>query len=205
MKNDQLITALIGILLCILLILGAVIFISFRPQKPIEPFSTFSLTPSPSLSPGTEPEVASYKIYLNDSFYFSLAMPEEWFVQDFSKAHPQGGSIVAFSPEKLPCESCTYFRNGFYSIHIYNKTSFPEQYAAFQQKMAAVGKHKDYRAVQIGGRDGVFSPDSVAVEHQGWVYEFRLDKDIGKKNIAESKILVKALTTFQFTGLEFGK
>ena len=65
--------------------------------------------------------------------------------------------------------------------------------------------HKDYRPILIDGRNGVYSPDSVAVEHQGFVYEFVLDEDIGSKSIAESKIIVKAISTFQFTGLEFGK
>lgn len=205
MKSDQKVNILIAVLLFILLLIVGIIINTFLPkQKAPEVVSSFQLSPAPKISPTSEPEISSYRTYNNEQYLFSISVPDGWNIQDYSKAHPQGGTVVAFSPQQLPCDSCTYFQNGYFSIKIYNQKTYPEQYALFLQKMNSIGKKEGFKGIVLGKEKAVLFQEGAAVANHGWVYEFILDNK-NYKNATDSKVFLMALTSLAFTGLEFEK
>lgn len=204
MQNQQ-ISVWIAIILCIfgVLFLG---FMFYSPKNSDKStVSTYSWSSSPALSqiPTGEPEVDSWVPFTNDTYLFSMNVPEGWKSQDFQASHPKGGTLIAFSPNDLPCDTCTYIHDGYFSLKIYNAKTDPQAYADFQTKMKNVGKNPEIQGVYIDQKVAELSGSSVAVENQGWVYEFTLDANPENKKLLETKIFQKWVTSFRFTGLIF--
>jgi hypothetical protein len=185
--------------------------IILSPKKElVKPESSFSFAPSvtpqaPSPTQNqAEPVITSWRTYTNNDYEFAIDVPTDWKEQEFKKPD-QKGIIVAFSPNSLPCETCTYFYDGYYSVRVFNSLTDPEYYIDYQKRKALIGKDPNYRQVQLGNSSGVFSGNKVALEHEKYVYELSFDKDQGKANISDSKIFQNAASTFHFTSLQFIK
>jgi hypothetical protein len=169
--------------------------------------STFDPNPpSPSVilptEPATEAIPYSWEDYDNEKFSFKLTYPSEWYKKEY-KRNPKGGIFVAFSPNPLPCEDCSYINSAFFSVKIYSQQTDPESYTAFAQRIKAIGKVEGYNKARLGGVDGVYYKNIFSVENRGWVYELTLEKDLGNPGVDDSQIFKKVLSSFQFTYLIF--
>lgn len=185
----------------ILIILGIV----YQKNDTIKPESTFDLNPTKQAVGGsTEPTVTAWRTYSNLSYNFSIDVPEKWYQEEYPAPPPTGSFVVAFGPEKLPCSTCSYFHNGYYSVRIYNGTTDPDYYKDFQARMANIGKVEGYQGIQLGENKGVMSSNTLAIEHLNNVYELTLDMNAGNSRVNDSKLFQHAVTTFKFTGLTFG-
>lgn len=170
------------------------------------PKSSLVLSPTPTKpAVRTEPQVDNWTQYSNNTYNFSIQIPAKWNIQDFSSQYPTGGTQIAFSPDMLPCNTCTYFYNGFFSVRIYNQKTSPEFYSAYQERVKNIGQNADYQSVTIAEKPAVMYANTVALENQGWVYEFSLDTHQGKDKVIDSKIFQRAVTSLQFTGVVFNK
>lgn len=163
--------------------------------------STYALSPTPTPPGAAEPEVTSWKTYHNDKYNFALDMPADWHVQDYSAFFNNKGTLIAFSPTPLPCETCSYLHDGYFSVRIYNQQTDPQLYDIYKQNVAKLGNDANYRQVTIGSKPALLYGNIVTVENQGWLYEFSLDKDDGKADIMKATIFQRALTSFTFTSL----
>jgi len=157
-------------------------------------------TPTDSLlsSTGPEPEIAEWKKFTNEQYHFSITYPEKWYVQDFQELHPAGGTLIAFGPDELPCGNCSYNRNGYLSLKVYNEKTDPELYAFYTMRVKAIGKSKDYRQVSFNNLQGVATDTTVTLEHNGWVYEFTLDKNNGSAKVDTAPIFQKIVSSLSF-------
>lgn len=194
----------VAVILGVVLITAGVLMLN--QQANIKPESTFSLTPSagPSQSASLkEPDVESWRTYSNGIYNFTVEVPADWKEQEYPSPQPNGGFMVAFSPSDLPCKTCTYFRNGFFSIKLFNQKSDPDYYKDFAARLANIGKSKELQGVQLGKYKGVISGNTVSFDHIDWVYELSLDVRDGTLGINDSKIFQKALSSFRFSELLF--
>jgi hypothetical protein len=174
----------------------------------IKPESTFDINHPASQSATTvtaEPLIDAWRTYINSSYNFSVDVPSEWKEQGYPAPLPSGSFLVAFGPDKLPCRTCTYFRNGYYSVKIYNQTTDPDYFKDFEGRMANVGKSKDFIGLTLGEYKGVLNGNTVAFDHKDWIYELNLDANNGSMSINDSKIFQRAVNSFKFTGLLFNK
>jgi hypothetical protein len=198
------------IFLLFLLLAGifVMIQIQFFQQKPGNTgnkLSTFSLTPTITVQVKQEPRVDSWQRYSNATYSVSFDIPKEWQQQDYAKFYPDGGTLLAFSPDPLPCDTCTYFQNGYFSVRIFNQQTDPVLYEAYLQKVQAVGKNKDYQVVAMGGEQGILAGSTITVAHQQWIYEFALDVNQGTMPVTDSKIFQKAVSSVAFDTLQFSQ
>lgn len=200
-------TAWLAVSIIIGIVLVAVGVLILHKQENIKPESTFDLnTPKTQTKQKfAEPDVSSWLTYSSAAYNFSIDYPSGWQVQEYPSPQPSGGFMVAFSPDKLPCSTCTYFRNGYYSIKIYNQKSDPDYYKDFQTRMANVGKAAGYQGAQIGKYKGVLTDNIAAFDHQDWVIEIDLDANNGNLKIADSALFQHVLTTLHFTELLFNQ
>jgi hypothetical protein len=193
----------ISITLLFLAILGLV----FYPRKvDVAPQSTFDVNPTTSsVTPSTAPDpvVFSWRTYSNDKYNFTVGVPSEWFEQEFSLPDAKEGTLVAFSPDHLPCKTCAYVYDGYFSVKVYNQKTDPDSYAGFTQRMNSISKSKDYQAVLLDGVKGVMFANTFAAENHGYVYELSLDANKGNAKIVDSLIFRRALSSFKFTYLLF--
>lgn len=204
--NSRTVTLWISMFLVFVASLGIGLFLYYRPKNDgPAPVSVINMGAIPSVTQtqGPEPEVTSWKDYNNDTYQFVMSVPDGWNMQDFSASYPKGGTLIAFSPETLPCETCSYLHNGYFSLKIYSKESDREAYDKFQSLLKSPGQGA--QGVSIDGKTGVFSQNVISVENsdQGWVYEFYLDKDNGNAKALDSKIYQRMVSSFRFTGLRF--
>lgn len=172
----------------------------------VEAQSTLLLTPAeaPELSP--EPQIFTWRTYNNDAYYFTIDVPEEWGEQDYSQAYKDGGTLIAFSPDPLPCPTCAYFYNGYYSVRVFSQKSDPGYYADFVNRVRFLSGNKPgYQGVAISGAQGVMFENTIAVEKNGWVYELSLDILQGRAKITDSEIFQKAAASFRFTHVVFNE
>lgn len=188
-------------------VLVAVGVLILHKQDIIRPESTFDINPTKAQSNQnfTEPEVATWLTYSNATYNFSIDYPSGWQTQEYPSPQPGGGFMVAFSPDRLPCNTCTYFRNGYYSVRIYNQKSDPDYYKDFQSRMANVGKAAGYQGAMIGKYKGVLTDNTAAFDHGDWVIEANLDKNDGNLKISDSKIFQHVLSSLRFTELLFNQ
>lgn len=202
--RHAIITSIIVIVFLLILI---AVFFSPNTKKNTSPQSTFELNPSVAVSPTREPEpfVTSWRNYSNDKYNFAIDVPSDWHEQEIEVPGTEGGLLVAFSPNDLPCKTCSYVYDGFYSIKIYNQQTDPQSYAAFIDRANSVGKKEGYQAINLDGIKGVWFQNTLSAQNHGWVYELSLDKDQGQANITESLIFKKALNSFRFTYLLFNE
>lgn len=187
----------------------ALIFVGvliLHQQENIKPESTFSLDKSATQSengPFKDPNVDAWRTYSNASYNFSVDVPADWKEQEYPSPTSNGGLTIAFSPTELPCKTCTYFRNGFYSVKLFNQKSDPDYYKDFTARLANAGKTKDLQGVQLGKYKGVISGNTIAFDHIDWVYELSLDAKDGTLGVNDSKIFQKAVSSFRFNELLF--
>lgn len=186
-------------------VLIAVGMLILHKPSNIQPESTYSLDQKkPAAQKGfSDPLVDSYRTYSNQTYNFTIDVPATWHEQEYPSPQPNGGFMVAFGPDDLPCKTCTYFRNGFFSIRLFNQKSDPDYYKDFQVRLQNAGKAKDSQAVQLGKYKGVISGNTVAFDHLDWVYELSLDANDGNLGVNDSKIFQRAITSFHFIELIF--
>ena len=188
-----------------IIVVGIVLFFSQQKTESV-PLSSFSLSPTtPQATPSfsSEPVVTTWQTYENAPHEFRIQYPSGWQTQEYPS---QTGSMrIAFSPDQLPCGTCSYNQNGYFSILIYNTDTDPLLYSTFMERMGKVGKVAGYIPITILDSQGVFSENSAAFEYKGWVYDFVFDAHKSTLHPAESKIFQKALSSFEPTGLIFTK
>lgn len=199
---------LLFVIIVPILILGALFSINTfsKPQKEDVSISSLVLDPSPTVPEEVstkDPEVTTFRLYNNDPYNFTLTVPSDWKEADYSKTRPGGGTLIAFSPSPLPCDSCTYFHDGYLSVRIYNQKTSPQEYAVYMKASQSVGKSKEYQPVLLDNKKGIFSEHNLFIENNGWVYEFVFDKDNGKAKITESPLFQKIVTSVKFTNIVF--
>lgn len=165
---------------------------SFKPGNPAQQGKT------------PDPVINSWREYTNPSYNLILNFPADWKYEDYAPAYPNGGTVIAFSPDPLPCNTCSYFQNGYFSVKIYNDKSDPEYFVEFQKRIANLNKDPNYQIVDIKGKKALSYANTVTFEDKGWVYEFSLDKDQGSRKAADSQIFQKVLESVEFTDLLFG-
>lgn len=151
-----------------------------------------------SATPGPDPEITEWKAYTNAPYRFSLTVPAAWYSQDYQAMHPSGGTLIAFGPDPLPCSDCSYIRNGYLSLRIFNEKTDPEYYALYANRVKLLGRSKEYKEAVIGEKHGVATDTTVAVEQNGWVYEFTLDKNDGKAKIEDAAIFNRIVNSLTF-------
>lgn len=179
----------------------------YHPQDATPPVSSIVLSPSPVTS-GTQekpvdPTVESWKPYDNATYLFTINIPDGWNFQDYKDNFPKGGTLLAFSPDTLPCSTCSYVHDGFFSIKIYNNEVDPTSYANFQSKIKNVGKDPQTLGVYVDQKVGVLIGNTISVENQGWVYEISYDVENGEAKPFDSKLFQQIMSSFRFTGLQF--
>jgi hypothetical protein len=205
MSENKIYASLLGILI---LVSGGGLLLSWntKPVEEVQPASSLSFQPTAVVTPTPkpEPEVISWKTYKNDAFNFTMQVPDKWNQQIFETQDSEQGLFIAFSPDTLPCKTCTYYKNGYFSLRIFNEKTNPELYIAFLQRMKDAGKNPDIKPANLGGTPAIFQENFIAVENRGWVYEFTLDK-FGETvtGITDSQIFMKVLSSFTFTHLIF--
>lgn len=189
------------------IVLVAVGLLIHYKQSDIRPESTFDFNAPQKNTQATikEPIITDWRTYANSSYNFSVDVPSNWQEQEYPSPMPSGTFLVAFGPEKLPCKTCTYFRNGYYSVKIYNQTSDPDYFKDFEGRMANVGKSREFIGIQLGDYKGVINGNTVAFDHKDWVYELNLDASNASMKITDSQIFQRAINSFKFTGLLFDK
>jgi len=183
----------------ILIAIGVVIRFqdtNFSPKSNFNPIENSNKTKK-----DPEPVIDSWKLYSNDQYNFSIEVPEMWNIQEYPPIQPNGGFMVAFGPNDLPCKTCTYFKNGYYSIKLFNEKSDPEYYKYFQTQVSNIGKVEGLKPITIGKYSGVMSNNTISIDHKDWVYELSLDAKEGTMQIPQSKIFQKASHSFKFTGI----
>lgn len=183
--------------------IGALILYRQESVKPESTFELNSISKPPSETKFSEPKVPAWKTYSNSIYNFAVDVPDQWNIQEYPSQLPNGGFTVAFSPDKLPCRTCTYFRNGYYSIRLYNQKTDPEYFKDFQTRLSNAGKSKDFVSAQIGKYKGVITGNLAAFDHADWVFEFSLDAHDGNLKIEDSKLFQHAISSFRFTDLLF--
>jgi len=196
-----------------LLTVGALLAIGFGllyfPRHDEVKFqSTFDVngtSPTPQRTPTPEALILQWDLYENNDYRFSLEYPKDWYKVDYAPFFQNNGTLIAFSPSPLPCQTCSYLKDGYISLKIYNQKTAPKDYADYKTRLEGVKQSKDYIAIQLNGRPGVLYGNLAAVEDNGWVYEFSLDKNKGTntENPLNSKIFTHVLTSFKFTDLQF--
>jgi hypothetical protein len=134
-------------------------------------------------------------------YNFTAEVPSDWNEEDYMPSYATGGTLIAFSPDPLPCNTCSYYYSGYFSIRIFSQTSDPESYALFTQKVQQLGKNPEYKEANLGNKKAVAFANTIATENQGWVYELSLDRDQGNTNIEESEIFQKVASSFTFINL----
>jgi len=196
-----------GILLLLFLFVlwGVWLYRHNNPQKEsVTPISTLDLNPvTPHPTTYDEPVVDSWRIYNNDAYNFTINVPTQWSEQTYPNFQPDGGIFIAFSPDKLPCATCTYVHDGYLSIRVYNQKTNAQIYADYLQRIHNVGKMKEYQQVKLPVGTGVLFGNTIAVEHHGWIYEFSLDAQKGNADFTKAKLFQKIVLSLAFTDLSF--
>jgi hypothetical protein len=194
-----------GLFLIGILFIAAGIFFNQKQNTAVTPSSLLVLSPSPYVSRAQEqePAVAAWEVYTNEKYNFTLNVPTGWNRQEYENGNTAGGTVIAFSPMTLPCKTCTYVHEGYFSIRLYNQQTDPTFYAAFQQRLKAMNNSKEYLPIQLDGKKGVMFGSTVAVENEGWVYELSLDKENGTIPALNSQYFQKFASSLKFTYLIF--
>lgn len=198
-------SASISLALAFAVLLGIAGMIVYHKDDAIATPSMLVLSPTPTIpvtpTPQDEPLVLTWTSYHNDKYNFTLNTPDGWHQQEYKL--DSGVFLVAFSPDQLPCPTCTYNHNGYFSIKIYTNQTDPLAYKDFTTRMQNVGKSNDFLAIRLDGKPGVLFANTIAAENNGLVYELALDTHDGKDTIQNSKLFQKAANSFVFTNLIF--
>ena len=191
----------------ILLAMGIIGLMIYYPKQPEVLPSTFSLTPSPSpvTSPtaSAEPVVTSWTTYTNNDYNFTISIPDGWNQQEYKL--PSGVFIVAFSPNALPCSTCTYVHEGYFSVKIFNQKTDQQAYTTFTTSLQNIGKVKGYQQAQLNNVKGVLYGNTVEVENHNLVYQVTLDANNGSMDVLSSQLFQKFASSLEFTYLIFSQ
>ncbi len=192
-------------LFILIVIVAGIAFVFYHQSEPLATPSQLVLSPTQAASPTpvSDPVVISWATYNSDTYNFTIDKPSDWNQQQYIL--PSGGFLIAFSPITLPCATCSYVHNGFYSVKVFNQQTDPDAYKNYTTSMQNVGKSADYQKAQLDGHIGVLFGNTVSVENNGWVYQVTLDANNGNEKVEDSKLFVKAATSVKFTNLIFNK
>ncbi len=192
-------------LLILIVIVTGIAFMFYHQSEPLATPSQLVLSPTQSVSPtsAADPVVISWTTYNNDKYNFTIDKPSDWNQQEYTL--PSGGFLIAFSPNTLPCATCSYVHNGFYSVKVFNQQTDADAYKNYTTAMQNIGKSAGYQKAQLDNHIGVLFGNAVSVENNGWVYQVTLDANNGNQNAEDSKLFVKAATSMKFTNLIFTK
>lgn len=183
------------------ILIGVIVFgVLYTQKQKLDNTLPSVMNPQAALSvtPGPDPEIAAWKTYTNQLYRFSVTVPAAWYLQDYQAMHPSGGTMVAFGPDPLPCGDCSYIKNGYLSLRIFNEKTDPEYYALYATRVKLLGRSKEYKQAVIGDKTGVATDTTVALEQNGWVYEFTLDKNNGNATIEDSPIFNRIVNSITF-------
>jgi hypothetical protein len=199
------------IVLVIIFSIPVIILVAKNKQENLPPVqfqSGYELTPTQAVSklPAqkiVEPDVSVWEIYNNDNLQFKISYPKDWHQQEYKVDPPYGGKIVAFSPNNLPCSSCSYVRNGYFSIRVFDQTDAPGDYNLFLQRLQSNGG-EGFKKINFGGGIGILTSNTISVEHENKVFEMSLD-NLNKNNmqVLDSKLFQKFALSLAFTNLQF--
>ena len=192
----------LGIFVIFFVIIG---FFVYHQNQPTLVTSSLVLTPSPAVSPSptTPPQVDSWHTYTNSTYNFTIDAPTGWNQQEFTPA--TGNFIVAFSPNTLPCATCTYVHDGYFSVIVYTQQTDPQRYKAYTQNMQNAGKDKNIIPVTLEGIHGILVGNEISIPNHGYIYELSLDTNDGNDSALKSDIFKHAANTFHFTYLIFSQ
>jgi hypothetical protein len=192
----------IGFLLVIFgIVAGGFYFYQQSNVLPVQSTFVLSQTPQPSPAKTAEPIVTDWTTYSNTNFNFTLTVPDGWNQQTYKG--PYGATIVAFSPNNLPCGDCSYVHDGFFSVKIFNQTTDQQAYKDFTDRQKAASQDPKYQAIQIQGKPGLMYGNIVDIPNNNFIYEVSLDTDNGNDTVMSSKIFQKIAGSLQFTNLVF--
>jgi hypothetical protein len=177
------------------------VFLAFLVLLHIKNPFTESLTPATQISNETDPDISTWTPYENAQFSISFDIPDTWHTQDYSSFYNNGGVFVAFSPQELPCATCSYLNNGYFSLRIYSQQTDPALYSIYLEKVKKVEQDPTYKKVPMDSKVGILNANTVSVESDGWIYDLSLDKNNGSASIETSTIMKHVLSSFKFTKL----
>ena len=146
-------------------------------------------------------EVTAWTPYENNTYFISFDFPAGWHAQDYSSFYNTGGSLVAFSPGELPCGTCSYLNNGYFSLRVYNAQTDPNFYTLYLNKTKKVEEDRNYKKVSIDSKVGILFGNTVSIENEGWVFDLTLDKNNGNDAIENSPVMKHVISSFKFTKL----
>lgn len=202
--NDQ---QYISVGIVTILGIGLLVFvITFFLPKPQTFQSSLDVIASPTSTPtgvslGDEPDITEWKAYTNEKYSFSIDVPLGWNSEDYSAFFNNGSTLIAFSPTQLPCATCSYVHDGFFSIRIYNKQTEPLLYTTYEQNFKKSENSKEYQRITVDGKPGFIFANTATVTTKEWIYEFSLDKNNGTEKVLDSKIFQRAVSSLRSTKL----
>lgn len=199
-KSGHLVTLVNYLVIASLIIIFAVLLfiVVLRLKDPV----LHSITTPPAAPTTTsDPVVSSWEPYENTTYNFSIEVPAGWNRQDYSAFLNNGGTLIAFSPDELPCSTCSYLNSGYFSITIYNQKTDPALYNLFVEKVQKANNGANYPRITLDGKTGLISENTVSIQNGDWVYDITIDKNDGNDPIENSQIMKHVLTSFKFTSL----
>jgi len=140
---------------------------------------------------------AGFTTFSNTEYKFFFHMPDTWSSKEFSKGAYGSEKRIAFGEiNELPTE---FFKHGNYAwIRIY-PISDSNQYSEFQLLKSQIGQGT-IKAGSLGGKDGVDTGTSIAVEKDKYVYEMNLIAEQDSNlNWQYTNISNEIIASFTFT------
>src|SRR5206468_218448 len=113
------------------------------------PFTENMNHPVAQISNSSDPDIQTWTPYENTTYNIGFDYPADWNTQDYSSFYNTGGGFVAFSPDELPCSSCSYLNNGYFSFRAYNQTTDPALYNLYLSKTKKVENDPTYKKISM--------------------------------------------------------
>ena len=176
------------------------VIVSLRLKDPI----LTSLTPKPpeAAKPMVDTDIQAWVPYDNATHNVSFNVPAGWNIQDYSVFINNGGGFVAFSPRQLPCSTCSYLNDGYFSLRIFNQQTDPSLYALFAERVKKSQEDPTgFKNIKLDEKTGLVYQNTAAVENDGWIYEISLDENGGVDPIENNPIMKQIFTSWKFTKL----
>ena len=135
--------------------------------------------------------------YKNAKWKFLMDMPQAWSVKEYPDEVYGEEKRFAFGESRILPQ--TEFQQGNYAWLKIFPISDSENYSNFLQLGASIGKDEKVQLFRLDGKPGVRYNDFIAVEYNGFVYEFHLPvNDSGDGIITFTLESEEILRTFRF-------